>query len=283
MTILVTGANGQLGRLVVDALLRRGVPASDVVAGARRPDAIADLAEQGVVVRRVDYDDPATLKEAFTGVDRVLLVSSSEVGQRAAQHQNVIDAALDAGVELLAYTSLANAPTSTLLLAAEHQETEAHLAASGVPHVLLRNSWYIENWTAQLAVALEHGAVLGAAGEGRVSAATRGDFAEAAAAVLTGGEHAGASYELGGPAFTLAEYAATVADVSGQPVTYTDLPTADYTDVLVGAGLPEPVAAVYADGDRGIRDGELYVDASVLEGLIGRPATPLAEAVRAAL
>lgn len=282
-TYLVTGTSGHLGRLVVDALLRRGVPAGDIVATARNTDAIADLAEAGVVTRRADYTDPQSLKEAFAGVDRAVLVSGSEVGQRAPQHRNVVDAANEAGVELLAYTSIAKAPSSQLLLADEHQQTEAYLAEAGVPHALLRNGWYIENWSAQTPVHLEHGAVLGAAGEGRVSAASRADYAEAAAAVVTGDEQAGKVYELGGTPFTLAEYAATLAEVSGKDVAYNDLPLADYTGVLVGAGLPEPVAAVYADGDRGIKEGELLVEGNDLEQLIGRPSTPLKDVIAAAL
>ncbi len=283
MTYLVTGASGQLGRLVVESLLARGVAAGDVVATARDTSTIADLADRGVVVRRADYDDPASLKEAFAGIDRVLLVSSSEVGRRVAQHRNVIDAAADAGVELLAYTSIAGADSSTLILAGEHQETEQYLRESVVPFALLRNSWYVENWTAQLQVALTHGTVVGAAGQGRVSAATRADYAEAAAAVLTAPDQAGAVHELGGTPFTLAEYAEAVSRVAGAPVTYTDLPTEEYAAVLVSAGLPEPVAAAYADGDRGVRDGELLVTSGDLERLTGRPSTPLEDAIRAAL
>lgn len=282
MTLLVTGTSGHLGRLVVEQLLARGVPADQVAATSRDLDRIKDLADRGVRIRRADYADPASLDAAFEGVDKLLLVSSSEVGQRAAQHRNVVHSAKRAGVSLLAYTSLLRAPQSTLLLAAEHRETEAHLAESGVPHALLRNGWYIENWTAQVPVQLVHG-VAGAAGEGRVSAATRADFAAAAAEVLLRDDQAGAVYELGGAAFTLAEYAAELSAASGRDVAYHDLTVDDYTQVLVGAGLPGPVAAVYADGDRGVRDGELFTDSADLERLIGRPATPLAEAVKAAL
>jgi NAD(P)H dehydrogenase (quinone) len=282
MSILVTGTSGHLGRLVVDALLERGVPATDIVATARNTDAISDLAERGVQTRHADYDNPASLDAAFEGVDRALLVSSNEIGQRVAQHRAVIDAAQRAEVSLLAYTSILNAPTSRLLLADEHQQTEAYLAESGVPHALLRNGWYTENWTAQISVHLEHG-VVGAAGDGRVSAAPRADFAAAAAAVLLREDAAGSTYELGGTSFTLTDYAAALADAAGRPVAYTDLTTEAYTQVLVDAGLPAPVAAVYADGDRGVRDGELFVDPAALESLIGRPTTPLADAVKAAL
>lgn len=283
MSILVTGAGGHLGRLVVHSLLARGVAPSDIVATARDLEAIADLAAAGVLVRRADYDDLSSLKEAFVGVDRALLVSSSAVGQRLAQHQNVIDAAADAGVSLLAYTSIANADTSTLLLASEHVQTEAFLRASGVPFVLLRNGWYVENWTEQIPIALEHAAVVGAAGDGRVSAAVRADYAEAAAAVLTSDDQAGKVYELGGTAFTLTEYAAELSAQSGKQVTYQDLPTEQYAAVLEGAGLPPAVAAVYADADRGLRDGELLVRTDHLERLIGRSSTPMAQAVRAYL
>ncbi len=280
MTLLVTGTSGHLGRLIVEALLDRGVPASDVVATARSLDSIADLAAMGVAVRRVDYTDPASLKEAFFGVDKAVLVSSSEVGDRVTQHANVIDAAADAGVSLLAYTSIANAGTSTLLLAADHQQTEQYLTTSGLPVVLLRNSWYVENWTEQIPVALEHGAVFGAAGDGLVSAATRADYAEAAAATLTLDDQAGKVYELGGTAFTLAEYVAELSVQSGQPVTYQDLPTDDYVALLEGAGLPHAVATVYADADRGIKEGELLVEGGHLEQLIGRPSTPLSDAIK---
>ncbi|HYH35627.1 MAG TPA: SDR family oxidoreductase [Nocardioides sp.] len=278
MSIVITGATGQLGRLTVEALLRRGVPAEQITATGRRTETLSDLADQGVTVRRADYNDPASLDEAFAGADRVLLISSSEVGQRAAQHGNAIDAAKRADVDLVAYTSIPKADSSSLLLAEEHRATEELLAESGLPHVLLRNSWYTENYTAQLPVFLEHG-IAGAAGQGRVSAATRADFADAAAAVLTENGHAGATYELGGPAFTMTELADVVTGTTGRTVTYTDLPVEQYTQVLVGAGLPEPVAAVFADGDRGIARGELHVDTSDLEKLLGRPATPLADAV----
>jgi NAD(P)H dehydrogenase (quinone) len=283
MTILVTGTSGHLGRLVVESLLERGVPASGIVATARRPEAVADLADRGVVVRPADYDDPASLDAALAGADTVLLVSSNEIGVRASQHRNVIDAAGRAGVSLLAYTSVANADTTSLLLAAEHLETEKYLADSGVPSALLRNGWYIENWTEQIPVALEHGVVLGAAGEGRVSAATRADFAAAAAVVLTSEDQAGLVYELGGSPFTLSDYAAELSAQSGQPVAYQDLPTDEYAAVLAGAGVPAEFADVIADGDRGLHAGDLLVETGHLELLLGRPSTPLAEAIKAQL
>jgi NAD(P)H dehydrogenase (quinone) len=282
MSIVVTGATGHLGRLAVESLLDRGVPAQDIIATGRRTEVLADLAERGVVVRRADFDDETSLREAFAGAEKLLLVSSSEIGQRARQHGNAISAAKAVGVQFIAYTGIAKADTSTLLLAADHRATEQLLAEAGIPHALLRNGWYIENYTGQLPVYLEHG-IAGAAGTGRVSAATRADFAEAAAAVLAGEGHQGAVYELGGEPFTMTELAEVVSAATGQTVTYTDLPVEQYTQILVGAGLPEPVAAVFADGDRGVAAGELLVEGSDLEKLIGRAPTTLADAVAAAV
>jgi NAD(P)H dehydrogenase (quinone) len=281
MSIVVTGATGHLGRLVVEALLDRGVPGGQIVATGRRTEALADLAERGVVVRRADFDDPASLREAFTGAERLLLVSGSEPGRRIEQHGNAIEAAKAAGVRHIAYTSIVRADTSSLLLAADHRGTEELLAASGVPHTLLRNAWYFENYTPQLPVYLEHG-IVGSIGTARISAAARADYAEAAAAVLTGEGHEGAIYELGGASFTMAELAEVVSTATGRTVTYTDLPVEQYAQVLVAAGLPEPVAAVFADGDRGAAAGELLVDGSDLEKLIERTPTPLADVVTAA-
>jgi NAD(P)H dehydrogenase (quinone) len=281
MSIVITGATGHLGRLVVEALLERGVPAGQIVATGRRTETLADLAERGVVVQRADFDDAASLREAFTGAERLLLVSGSEPGRRIEQHGNAIEAAKAAGVRHIAYTSIVRADTSSLLLAADHRGTEELLAASGVPHTLLRNAWYFENYTTRLPVYLEHG-IVGSVGAARISAAARADYAEAAAAVLTGEGHEGAIYELGGASFTMAELAEVVSTATGRTVTYTDLPVEQYAQVLVAAGLPEPVAAVFADGDRGAAAGELLVDGSDLEKLIERTPTPLADVVTAA-
>ena len=282
MSIVVTGATGHLGRLAVEALLARGVAASDLVATGRRTEALADLADRGVGVRRADYADGASLRDAFAGADRLLLVSGSEVGQRVPQHANAVAAARDAGVGLLAYTSITRADTSTLLLAEEHRDTERLLADSGVPHVLLRNSWYVENYTAQLPGYLEHG-IAGAADGGRVSAAVRADYADAAAAVLMGEGHAGHVYELGGTPFTMAELAEAVSAAAGQEVTYTDLPVEQYQQVLLQAGLPGPLAAALADGDRGVAAGELLVEGDDLARLIGREPRGMADAVQEAV
>ena len=284
MSYVITGATGHLGRLVTEDLLRRGVPAGDITATGRDITKVKDLADRGIQVLAIDYDDPASLDAAFRGADRILLISASEPGRRARQHENAIDAAARAGAGLLAYTSIANAGTTTMRLAAEHQATEAALRASGLSYVLLRNSWYVENYTAQVRAILQRGSLAGSAGDGRVSAATRADYAAAAAAVLTGDGHAGRAYELGGDeAFTLAELAAEIGAQAGQPVSYLDLPEDEYARLLTSAGLPEVAAVTLADADRGLARGDLFVDSGHLRQLIGRPTTTLREAIAAAL
>ncbi|CAM3239038.1 Quinone oxidoreductase 2 [Arthrobacter ulcerisalmonis] len=283
MSIVVTGATGQLGRHVITALLAGGVPAAEIVATGRAVEKLAEFASQGVQVKAVDYSDADSVVAAVEGATRVLLISGSEVGQRLAQHQTVIDAAKAAGVELLAYTSIANADTTGMKLAGEHQETEALLRESGVPFVLLRNGWYLENYTEQLQGTLAQGGLAGSAGDGKVSAASRADYAAAAAAVLTADDQAGKVYELGGDvAFSLPELAAEISAATGQDIAYNDLPAADYAGLLVSVGVPEGFAAILADSDLGIARGDLLVSSGDLARLIGRPTTSLAESVRAA-
>ncbi len=279
----VTGATGQLGRLAVEALLAT-VPPERIVALVRTPAKASDLAVRGVQVREADYDRPGTLEAALAGVTRVLLVSSSEVGKRRAQHQAVIDAARTAGVELLAYTSILHANDTPAKLADEHRATEAAIAASGVPAAILRNGWYTENKTGSLAQALEHGALIGASGGGRFSAASRQDFAEAAAAVLTAEGQAGKVYELAGDtAFTMAELAAEVSRQAGRPLAYTDISQEDYAAMLVGVGLPPVLADIIADADAVAARDTLFDEGRALSRLIGRPTTPYAQTVAEAL
>jgi NAD(P)H dehydrogenase (quinone) len=281
--IVITGASGQLGRLVVAELLKT-VPASELVAAVRSPQKVDDLANMGIQVRQADYSRPDTLDTAFRGADKLLLISSSEVGQRAPQHGNVIAAANKANVGLLAYTSILHADTTPLLLGTEHKQTEAMLAESGLPHVVLRNGWYTENYAAGIPIALQHGAVLGCAGDGRISSAARADYAAAAAAVLVAGDQAGQVHELAGDeAYTLAEFAAEVARQSGKTVIYQNMPEADYANVLKGAGFPEGLAEMLAQSDIGASQGGLFDDSHTLSRLIGRPTTPLAEVVKQTL
>ncbi|MEV6359045.1 SDR family oxidoreductase [Nocardia asteroides] len=281
MTVAVTGASGQLGRLVVEALLTAG---ERPVAIVRDPAKVADLAERGAVIRQASYDDPAALDAALTGADRVLLVSGNEFGARVAQHTNVVRAAERAGVRLLAYTSIPAATENPMILAQEHRGTEEVLATASIPTVLLRNSWYWENYAAGAAHAARTGVLAGASGAGKVSGAPRADYAAAAAAVLTSDGHEGRVYELGGDeALTGADLAAVIAEVAGKPVRYEDLPEADYAAVLAQAGLPEPVAAALADADTGIGRGLLEVRTGDLAKLIGRTVTPPVEAFRALL
>ncbi len=284
MTITVTGASGHLGRLVVDDLLTRGVPAGDIVAVVRDPAKVADLAERGVQVRQADYDRPETLPAALAGTDRLLLISASEVGRRLPQHTAVIDAAVATGVPWLAYTSILHADPAAIPLAEEHKRTEELIEKAGIPYVFLRNSWYLENYTANLGPALEQGVILGAAGDGRVAAATRADYAAAAAAVLTTDGPTNVAYELGGDErFTLSELAAEVSRQSGRPVEYRDLPEAEYRQALISFGLPEGYAAVLASSDVALSQGALDTDSGDLSRLIGRPTTTLAQAIAEAL
>lgn len=284
MTLLITGATGQFGRLVVESLLERNVPAGNIVAAGRNAGKLAELGELGVQTRTLDYSDPASLREAMSGVDKVLLVSGNVPGpQRVVQHLNVIEAAKDAGVELLAYTSITQADTSTMALAADHQATERSLRDSGVPFTMLRNGWYLENYTDQLGGYLQFGSVFGSAGEGRLSAATRADLAEAAAAILLADGQAGTVHELGGDeAMSLEDLAREVSAATGHNVTYQDLPEEDFARLLVGAGVPEPFAQILADSDRGIARDELLVEGNELAQTLGRPTTSLGEAVRTA-
>lgn len=281
--IAITGASGQLGRLVIQSLLKT-VPAAEIIAVVRKPESVADLAAKGVQVRKADYTQPDALRAALTGVDKLLLISSSEVGQRTAQHQNVVDAAKSAGVKLLAYTSLLHADTSPLALAQEHVATEAYIKASGLAHVMLRNGWYTENYLASVAPALQHGAFIGSAAEGRIASAARADYADAAAAVLTQPGQAGKVYELAGDdSYSLSEFAAELSRQSGKTVPYVNLPQADFKGALLGAGLPEGLADLLADSDVGASKGGLFDGSRQLSALIGRPTTTLASLMKTAL
>ena len=278
-TYAVTGATGHLGRLVVAELLARGVPATDVVALARTPEKAADL---GVPVRRADYSDPTTLPAALAGVDVLLLVSGNELGQRVAQHAAVIEAAQAAGVRRVAYTSIAAADRSANPLAPEHKATEEALQASGLPFTLLRANWYLENYTAQLPQYLAQGEVLGLDGTARIGAATRADMAGAIATALIDDAAAGGTYELSGPPVTLSELAATITDVTGTKVAYRDVTADELGAVLRGAGLDDATAGFVVGLEESVARGDLDVRGDDLERLLDRPATTLADALRAA-
>lgn len=278
--IAITGATGQLGQLVIEQLLNT-VPASQLVAIVRNPARAEALSQQGVTVRQADYTDQAALTRALAGVDKLLLISSSEVGQRAPQHQNVINAAKTAGVKFIAYTSLLHADTSPLGLHVEHVATEQALADAGIPYALLRNGWYTENYLASAPPALEHGVFIGAAGEGKIASATRADYAAAAARVISGEGHDGKVYELAGDhAWTLGELAAELSRQSGKNVVYQNLSEADFAAALKSVGLPAGLADMLADSDVGASKGGLFDDSRTLSTLLGRPTTPLAESVK---
>ncbi|UAK90235.1 SDR family oxidoreductase [Enterobacter ludwigii] len=281
--IAITGATGQLGQLVIEQLLNT-VPANQIVAIVRNPAKAEALRQQGITVRQGDYADESTMTSALKGVDKLLLISSSEVGQRATQHQNVINAARAAGVKFIAYTSLLHADKSPLGLHVEHVATEKALAESGIPYALLRNGWYTENYLASAPPALEHGVFIGAAGEGKIASATRADYAAAAAKVISGDGHAGNVYELAGDhAWTLSELAAELSKQSGKNVAYQNMSEADFAAALKGVGLPAGLAEMLADSDVGASKGGLFDDSHTLSKLIERPTTPLSESIKAIL
>lgn len=281
--IAITGATGQLGHHVIESLLKT-VPASQVVAIVRHPAKAATLSQRGITVRQADYSDESAFTTALQGVEKLLLISSSEVGQRAVQHRNVINAAKTAGVKFIAYTSLLHADRSPLGLHLEHVETETMLAGSGIPYTLLRNGWYSENYLASAPAALEHGVFIGAAGEGKIASATRADYAAAAARVLSTDGHAGKVYELAGDdAWTLSQLADELSQQSGKHIVYQNLSEADFAAALRGAGLPTELADMLADSDIGASEGGLFDNSRTLSQLIGRPTTTLADSVRAML
>ena len=278
----ITGATGHLGDLTVQALLNRGVPPTEIVALVRNLEKASGLSAKGVQVRQADYTQPDTLGPALQGVDKLLLISSNDVANRVIPQQNVVEAARQAGVKLIAYTSIPQADTSGMRLAEDHKHTEAAIRASGLPFIFLRNGWYLENYN--VVQAAEHGVVAGSAGDGRVSAAARADYAEAAAVVLSQDGHENAIYELGGDeGFTLKELAAEVQAQSGQPVRYQNMPEAEYAAMLKGFGLPDAMADKLADADTHLERGALHVRSGHLSRLIGRPTTSLSAGVKAAL
>ncbi|HCQ0109350.1 SDR family oxidoreductase [Citrobacter sp. Cb008] len=278
--IAITGATGQLGQHVIETLLKT-VPASQIVAIVRNPAKATALSQQGITVRQADYSDEAAFTTALQGIDKLLLISSSEVGQRAPQHRNVINAAKAAHVKFIAYTSLLHADRSPLGLADEHVATEKMLAESGIAYALLRNGWYTENYLASAPAALEHGVFIGAAGEGKIASATRADYAAAAARVISEDGHAGKIYELAGDAgWTLSQLAAELAKQSGKKVVYQNLSEADFAAALKGVGLPAGLADMLADSDVGASKGGLFDDSHTLSKLIGRPTTSLADSVK---
>jgi NAD(P)H dehydrogenase (quinone) len=284
MTIAVTGATGQLGRYAIEELLKRGAAPAEIVAVVRDPAKAVEWSDRGVHIRTADYAQPSTLATALSGVDKLLMISGSEIGARITQHDNVIAAAEAAGVQLIAYTSVLHADMSGIGLAVEHRATGQRLAASPIPSVVLRNGWYWENYVMDLERTLGSGILFGAGGTGRVAGAARKDYAEAAVAVLIEDGHAGRVYELGGDErLTYAELAAVIAAVSGRPVRYQDLPERDYAAALVAAGLPEPLAATLASSDAGVARGEVDTTSGHLQRLIGRSSTPVAEVIRAAI
>lgn len=282
MSIVVTGATGHLGRLIVEDLLDHGVPAEQIVATGRRIETLADLTERGVRVVGADMEAPESLRAAVAGADTVMLVSGTAFGRRAEQHGNVIAAAVAEGVRRVVYTSAPHADTSALVLAPEHKATEETLAASGLVTTILRNNWYTENYLGALDQARATGEITAAVGQGRVASATRADLAAGAGAVLRSSAHDGAVLELSGDtAWTHVELAAAAAEVLGRPVTYREVDDAERVAGLLAAGMDEGTAGFFLAVDRNIRDGALADATGDLAALLGHPTTSLVDGLRA--
>ena len=281
--IVVTGATGRLGQLVIDGLLQR-VPPAQIIAAVRTPAKAASLTARGVKVRAADYNEPEQLSSAFTGADRVLLISSNDPRQSVTQHTAVIEAVRQAGAGLLAYTSLWHADTSTLLTAVPHRLTEPVIRDSGVPYTFLRNNLYTDHYAPQIKQAAKSGVFVGSAGTGRVASATRADYAAAAVAVLTGNGHENKVYELGGDvAWSYAELVAVLSKAAGHEIAYQSIPPAEHYELLVAAGIPRVAADLFIDTYTSIADGQLAGTPGDLRALIGHPTTSLADAVAAIL
>ncbi|RFA06960.1 NAD(P)-dependent oxidoreductase [Subtercola boreus] len=281
MSIVVTGATGHLGRLALTHLLARGVAASDIVAAGRNPEKVDALKSLGVRTAVIDFADPATLAAAFEGADTLLLVSGSDLGGRVEQHRNAIDAAKTAGISRIVYTSAPRADSTDLILAPEHKATEEYLRASGVPFTILRNNWYTENYASTLAQVAGTGVYAASTGEGRVASASREDYAEAAAVVLTTDGHEGAVYELSGDtAWNGSDFAATLSEVLGRAVAFEPLTPDAHTAALRAAGLDDGTVGFVVGLDANIATGALDKSSDDLSALIGRPTTPVADTLR---
>ena len=280
MKIAITGATGQLGHHVIQALLTK-TDAQNIVALVRDLNKAQHLKAQGVELRHFDYDQTGTLAPALEGIDKLLLISANEIGRRTPQHQAVIQAAQQSNVPYIAYTSLLNADASTLGLSQEHRETEALIKNSGLTYTFLRNNWYTENYLAGLSHAIESGTLYGAANDGKISSASRIDYAEAAATVLVSDVHENKIYELAGStAFTLQDLANAISEVSGQAVQYKNLTSEQYHQALVQAGLPTGLVDVIVDADVKTQTGAMFSDSKDLEKLIGRKTTSIQEEIK---
>ncbi|MEH7097729.1 SDR family oxidoreductase [Neobacillus vireti] len=279
MKLLVTGATGKLGTKVVDTLLK-AIPASELAVSVRNPEKAEGLRNRGVEVRQGDFDQPETLDQAFTGIDRLLIISADGDNEtRIRQHTDAVQAAERAGVKFIAYTSLANATESKNLMAPPHVATEAAIIKTGIPYSFLRNNWYLENEMGSIQGALAGAPWVTSAGEGKVGWALQQDYADAAAAVLLGNGHENSVYELSGPLLTQAELASELGAVLGKEIPVQQVSDEKYAEIMKGLGLPDFVIPIVVGIQESIRNGSLDVESNDFEKVLGRPVTPIKEAL----
>jgi NAD(P)H dehydrogenase (quinone) len=277
MKMLVTGATGKFGTKVVETLLKT-VPASQLAVSVRNPEKAAGLQTRGVEVRQGDFDQPETLDSAFAGIDRLLIISADGDNEtRIRQHANAVAAAERAGVKFIAYTSIANAQESKNLFAPTHQATEAAILKTGIPYSFLRNNWYLENEIPSIQGVLAGAPWVTSAGNGKVGWALQQDYAEAAAAVLSGTGHDNTIYELSGKPLTQEELVSAIGTILGKEVPVQQVDDAAYADIMKGAGMPDFVISILVEIQRSIRVGSLDFESNDFEKLLGRPVTPISE------
>ncbi|WP_462413659.1 SDR family oxidoreductase [Neobacillus sp. Marseille-QA0830] len=279
MKILVTGATGKLGSKVVETLLK-SIPASDLAVSVRNPEKAEGLRARGVEVRKGDFDRPETLDTAFAGIDSLLIISADGDNEtRIRQHTDAVKAAERAGVKFIAYTSLANATESKNLMAPPHVATEAAIKKTGIPYSFLRNNWYLENEIGSIQGAIAGAPWVTSAVEGKVGWALQQDYADAAAAVLVGNGHENTVYELSGPLLTQEELASALGSVLGKEIPVQQVSDEQYAEIMKGLGVPDFAIPIVVGIQESIRNGSLDVESNDFEKVLGRPVTPINEAM----
>lgn len=279
MKLLVTGATGKFGSKVVETLLKT-IPADQLAVSVRQPEKAKALKEQGVDVRQGNFDEPESLDVAFEGIDRLLIISTDgDNDTRTHQHGNAVAAAKRAGIKFIAYTSIVNAQESTNLFAPTHKATELAIKETGIPYSFLRNNWYFENEIPTIESILFGAPWVTSAGDGKVGWALQEDYAEVAAKVLADEGHEYTTYELAGKALSQGEVVSVLAELLDKEIAVERVDDETYSQIMKKAGIPDVVLPLLVDIQRSIREGSLDIESDDMEKLIGRPATPINEAL----